>query len=98
MKYNYDIMQQQPQYGTEERYPALRSIITLYKFLAWLIICAALIVSLAAALLFNLKQSVPFIMFSMFIGIAGFINFMAFSEGILLILDVEQNTRNIYYR
>lgn len=95
MKYNVNQPEQEPvnAFCSNQRYPILRSMISCYKLLAWVVIVGAVMVSIFTGFLFDLKQAISVILLALFFGIVGFINFMAASEAILVFLDIEENTR-----
>lgn len=93
MNCNVNEPKHEPTFYSNPRYPVLRSIMSCYKLLGWVIIAGAIIVSIFTGFIFDLKQAVPVILLALFSGIVGFINFMAVSEAIMVFLDIEENTR-----
>jgi len=74
-----------------ERYPALRFISGVYRFLAWLILIATAII-----LFYKLYQGQMAILFAVgaiLIGGILFVTLLAAAEGVKVFIDIEHNTR-----
>ncbi|MCF8363622.1 MAG: hypothetical protein K9G70_13475 [Prolixibacteraceae bacterium] len=75
---------------TQNRYPALKTISDLYKFLSWLVLISA-----AAALLYFLaEEKVKMGIISLVGGGVIALGLAAISEIIKVFIDIEYNTRN----
>ncbi len=73
----------------EKRYPALRTISGIYKVVGWLIIVATVIVAVAL-----LAQDVAiFAVIALVIGALIVLGLFATAESIMVIIDIEHNTR-----
>jgi hypothetical protein len=73
----------------EKRYPALRTISGIYKVVGWLIIVATVIVAVAL-----LAQDVAiFAVIALVIGALIVLGVFAAAESIMVIIDIEHNTR-----
>jgi hypothetical protein len=86
-------------YGTmgEQRYTALRTIATVLKALAWILAVACGLVFLGAIIYYAAiqteAQALLVAVMSVFYSVFGFIYLYAGAEAILVILDIEENTR-----
>ncbi|MBA2702909.1 MAG: hypothetical protein H0U60_03540 [Blastocatellia bacterium] len=74
------------------KYPALRSIGTVYQIFAGVIA----LVTLVAIVLF--RQSGLVVIICLVTGLAAVISFLALAEGIKVFVDIEHNTRTIIAR
>jgi hypothetical protein len=77
---------------TESRYPAVRTLSTICRGLAFLSILAGLIVA-AAGIFASTGAGIAFSLFALLYSIGGFILLMALAEGMKIIVDIEANTR-----
>lgn len=74
-----------------ERYPALRFIVGVYRLLAWIVLFATVII---LAFFYQDKQiDVLFYIGGILIGGILFVSLLAAAEGILVFMDIEHNTR-----
>ncbi|MHB1167256.1 MAG: zinc ribbon domain-containing protein [Carboxydocellales bacterium] len=69
------------------RYPALVTIATTYKVLAWIVVIMAVIAAI------NVSNNGLTVFAFLFGGLIGALTLMAFSEGIMVFIDIEENTR-----
>jgi hypothetical protein len=79
-------------YKPKSRYPALITISTLYRILAWL----SLIGSIVAGIIWDGDKSdfsFPLLIEFIIVGVIGCITFLAIAEGIMVFIDIEYNTR-----
>ncbi len=80
----------------EERYTALRTIATVLKVLAWVLAVVCSLVFLGAIIYAAIQteaQALLVAVMSVFYSVFGFIYLYAGAEAILVILDIEENTR-----
>jgi predicted ATP-dependent serine protease len=79
-----------------KRYPALRTIASAYRALAWVVAIIAIIVFLIGLKeLFGNRISIggPLLLYSIIGGGVGVLSFLATSESIKVFIDIEANTR-----
>jgi uncharacterized protein YneF (UPF0154 family) len=88
----------------QRRYPALRTIATIYKVIAYFCLIGGAVgviigIGIAAAKSRELFGSYSegicllIVIFSIIVGVSGFISSLAISENIKLFIDMEENTR-----
>ena len=80
-------------YVPPPKYPALRTIATVYQVLA-----ATVAVVTAIAFVVALGQSNLIAIICLVVGLAAAISFLAVAEGIKVFVDIEHNTRTIIAR
>jgi hypothetical protein len=73
---------------TEKKYPALRTISLGYRIFGWLIILATLIVALEYG-----QESGIFALFAIILGALIVLGVFAVAETIMVVIDIEHNTR-----
>lgn len=69
------------------RYPALVTIATTYKVLAWIVGIMAVIAAI------NVSNNGLTVFAFLFGGLIGVLTLMVFSKGIMVFIDIEENTR-----
>jgi len=72
------------------KYPALRTIATVYQIFAVAIGVVTLI-----AVIVSLRQSALIAILSLIVGLTAVVSFLALSEGIKVFVDIEHNTRTM---
>ena len=78
-----------------KKYPALRTISTIYHALAYLSAFVGLIVVIVSVVMSSngVAGSAPVILLAILSGVIAFVTFLAISEGIHVFIDIENNTR-----
>ena len=77
--------------SAQARYPALRLMAGVYKILAWLVAIGTVICIIMLAT--SLEMSGVQLLVAFLGGAVGFVTLLAVSEGIMVFIDIEENTR-----